>query len=69
MASSSPAATDTFAQSKLSLRLHIACLAQAGHDSGLIENRIGCSHAALEIKLEFADGQRCGDEFQCCFSW
>jgi hypothetical protein len=56
MASSSSATANTFAQGKLGLHLHIACLAQAGHDAGLVEDRIGCSHAALEIKFEIAHG-------------
>jgi hypothetical protein len=54
MASSSSAAANAFAQGKLGLHLHIASLAQAGHDPGFIEDRIGCSHPALEIEFEVA---------------
>lgn len=61
MTSSSPAAPNTFTQGKLGLGLHIACFAQASHDTGLVEDRIGCSHPALEIKFEFAHGQRGGN--------
>lgn len=48
-----------FAEQELGLNLHVAFLAQLRHDAGFIENRVGCTHTALEVELELLHGQ-CG---------
>lgn len=66
MSCPSSAAANTLAQCKLGLYLHIACLAQICHNSGFIENGIGCAHPALEIELEFLDWQWRWYQIQRC---